>query len=92
MTTEEFDKELKDAVESNKVKYGFKETLDEIRTGNAKKVVIASNIPEDMKKEIEDYAKIGNVPVEYFDGNNIELGTKCKRSHSVLTLTILKNE
>jgi len=91
MITEAFEKELKEAIESNNVMFGVKETLKEIKTGNAKKVVVASNIPENLKEDIEHYAKLSKVPVEYFEGDNMELGTKCKRSHSVLTLTILKS-
>lgn len=80
--------DIQNAVKSGKVILGYRQALKLIKTGSPKVVVIAKNIPENMKKTIEENAKIGNVEVKTFDGSSIELGITCGKSFPVSTLVI----
>ena len=49
---------------------GAKEVNKAIKAGKVKKVIVAKNCPKNL------IDKLGNVKVEIFDGDQIQLGTK----------------
>ncbi len=82
-------KAIQVAARTGSIKYGTREVTKLVLHGNAKVVVIAKNTPPELKRDIEYYAKLSNIPVIVFDGTNIELGTIIGRPHSVLMLAII---
>ncbi len=81
--------EIQAAVKAGKSIIGYRRSLKSIKTGSPKTVVIANNTPENMKKTIEQNAKVGNVKVEIFDGTSIQLGVICGKSFPISTLVIM---
>jgi len=77
------------AARTGSIKYGAREVTNLILHGNAKVVVVAKNAPPELRRDIEYYAKLSNIPVIVFDGTNIELGTIIGRPHSVAVLAII---
>ena len=75
-------KEIKNALEGNTAIIGLKRTL---KCKDLKKIVIASNCPEDMIKKLKSKE---NITIETFEGNNIELGELCKKPFTVSVLSI----
>jgi len=59
-----------------------------IKTNSPKLVVVAKNIPEDMKKEIEHNVKVSGSKLEIFNGSSKELGLACGKPFPVTTLVI----
>ena len=53
-----------------KMTIGAKEVNEAIKAGRVKKVIVAKNCPQQLIK------KLGNVKVEIFDGDQMQLGTK----------------
>lgn len=53
--------------------------------GKTKLVIFANNCPALIKSEIEHYAMLARTGVQYYSGNNTELGTVC--GHRVLPKT-----
>ena len=49
-----------------------------MRQGQAKMIIISNNCPAVRKTELEYYAILSSSKVQYFDGNNVELGKKNK--------------
>jgi len=82
-------KELELAIKTGKIKYGYRNTLRALHKGDAKIVIIARNIPKDMKAVIAYLSALGNVPIVFFPGNAKELGEACKRPHIISSLVIL---
>ena len=76
--------QVKDAVASGKAILGFKESIKYIKLNKPKLVVIANNIPEEMKKDIIST----KCKVEVFDGSSKELGTICGKPYPVSTVVI----
>merc|ERR1712064_175555 len=72
------------------VKYtlGYRKTLETLRQGKAKLVIIANNTPPLRKSEIEYYAMLAKTGVHHYTGNNIELGTACGKYFRVCTQSI----
>ncbi|MBU3940479.1 MAG: ribosomal L7Ae/L30e/S12e/Gadd45 family protein [Nanoarchaeota archaeon] len=79
---ENLQKELKE----NKLVFGTKESLKAIKTGKAKEVFLAKNIDEEVKEEVEKYAKIEGIKVNILEKDNVELGALCKKPFSISVL------
>merc|ERR1712012_596732 len=75
-------------MKSGKCLLGYKQTLDSLRLGKAKLVIIANNTPPLRKSEIGYYAMLAKTGVHHYVGNNIELGTACGKYFRVCTLSI----
>ena len=82
---------LKYVSKTGKIVIGFNETLKQIKLGKVKFVVIASNIPENMRNDIEYYAKLSNVYVIRYPGTNRDLGALLGKPFSVAVLGIIES-
>ena len=87
-TIENINARLALVMKSGKVCLGYKQTLDTLRSGKAKLVILANNTPPLRKSEIEYYAMLAKTGVHHYSGNNIELGTACGKLFKVCTLSI----
>lgn len=76
------------AIKSNMAILGYRESIKFIKNYTPKVVVMAKNIPENMKKEIEHNAKVSNYKIEVFDGSSKDLGIVCGKPFPVTTLVI----
>ena len=68
---------------------GYKTVLKTLRSGKAKLILIANNVPPLRKSEIEYYAMLAKTGVHHYTGNNVDLGTACGRFYRVSCLSIL---
>merc|ERR1712053_69203 len=75
-------------MKSGKFQLGYKKTLESLRQGKAKLVIIANNTPPLRKSEIEYYAMLAKTGAHHYTGNNNELGTACGKYFQVCTLSI----
>jgi len=80
--------EVQSAMKSNKVIFGYRESIKFIKTDSPKLVVIANNIPDKIRKEIEYNAKLSNAKLEIFNGSSKDLGVICGRPFPIATLVI----
>lgn len=80
--------ELKKLLKADKVILGTDRTLKLLKLGTADRVFLSSNCPEDVKKDIEYYAKLSNVPLIYLNQPNDELGILCKKPYPVSVLSV----
>jgi len=76
------------ALKTGNIVLGYKESIKFIKLNTPKLIVIAKNIPETMRKEIEHNAKVGKMQMETFDGNSKELGIACGKPFPVTALVI----
>ncbi|XP_047400803.1 60S ribosomal protein L30-like [Sciurus carolinensis] len=76
-------------MKSGKYALGYKQTLKMIREGKVKLVILANNCPALRKSEIEYYAMLTKTGVHHYSGNNIELGTVCRKYYRVCTWSII---
>merc|ERR1712071_599737 len=70
-TVESINSRLALVMKSGKFCLGYKKTLDTLRMGKAKLVIIANNTPPLRKSEIEYYAMLAKTGVHHYSGNNI---------------------
>ncbi|MEM2875848.1 MAG: 50S ribosomal protein L30e [Candidatus Bathyarchaeia archaeon] len=82
------EREIERAVNTGKVFFGFKSALKGALEGRVKLIVLARNSPEEIKKKIEHYSKLSNVPVMVYSGSGRDLGEVCRKPFMVSALSI----
>ncbi len=80
--------EIQSAIKSKKAIIGYRESIKFIKTEMPKMVVIANNLPDSMRKEIEHNTKLSKAKLENFSGSSKDLGTICGVPYPVTTVTI----
>ena len=81
-------KTIKDAVRKGNVIIGYKKSIKFLKLNKPKMIVIASNIPENIKKEIEHHCELANVKLKVFKGSSRDLGIVCGKPYPISTLII----
>ncbi|XP_022214555.2 60S ribosomal protein L30-like [Drosophila obscura] len=79
---------LEVALEDGKYIVGYKQSLKALRGGKAKLVILASNIPNDMKSQVEKYATETQTQLMCFSGTNFDLGNAIGKYFNVGTMVI----
>ena len=79
---------IQDAVKTNKVILGYRETIRFIKVNSPKLIVMARNIPEKMKDEIEHNVHVSGTKMETFEGTSKELGIICGKEFPISALVV----
>jgi large subunit ribosomal protein L30e len=82
----DLDKSLRSVMRTGKVLVGTKQAIKASKRGVAKLVIVASNCPDEVKKEITS----SKVPVYEYPGLSVDLGPMCGKPFIVSALTILE--
>ncbi|HDD70874.1 MAG TPA: 50S ribosomal protein L30, partial [Candidatus Woesearchaeota archaeon] len=82
--------DLRKRIAENKVKIGAQETKKKLLNKELAKVILSKNSSESMKEDFEKYCRLTGTELEIVDLDNEELGTLCKRQHTVSVLGVLK--
>jgi len=77
------------AIKTGKVTLGANSSIESLKKGRSKLIVLAVNCPVNIRQEVEYYAKLANVPLVIFPGTSWDLGAVCGRPHMVAVLSIL---
>ncbi len=80
---------LRHVVRTGQVIVGSRKTLKYVKLGRVKVVVAASNLPENLKSDLEYYAKLSQIPIVTFPGTNRDLGTAIGKPFSVAMVGII---
>jgi len=84
----DINKALLMAVRTGKVTFGYKQTLEMMRGGKAKLVVLASNCPEKVRAEVNLLSRLNSIPVFQYQSSSIDLGVVCGRSYTVTAMAL----
>jgi len=79
---------IQDALKSQKAILGYRQSIKFIKADEPKLIVIAKNIPESMKKEIEHNVKVSDAKMEIFNGSSRDLGVICGKPYPVSIVVI----
>lgn len=80
---------LKFVVRTGKVVIGARKTLKMAKHSKVKYIVMVVNAPENLRQDIEYYAKISEVKVIRFPGTNKDLGTIIGKPFGVAVMGIV---
>ncbi len=87
--TSSLDNELRRLLKTGKVVIGAKRSLDAIRLGKAKGVVLATKLPKYIEDDVLYYAKLSGIKVIRFPGSSYELGTVVGKPFPITTIAII---
>ncbi|TFG29545.1 50S ribosomal protein L30e [Candidatus Thorarchaeota archaeon] len=77
------------AVSTGKCKIGAKSSIDSVKKGEAKLVVVAANCPQDEYDDIERFAKLAGIKVTRFEGTSWDLGETVGKPFMVSAIAII---
>ena len=80
--------ELQSALKKQHAILGYRESIKFIKLESPKLIVVANNIQEEKRKELEHNAKTAQTKIETFEGNSKELGTFCGVPYPVSVLVV----
>jgi large subunit ribosomal protein L30e len=84
----DIDKAISTAVKTGKVSFGSNSAIQSAKTGKAKMIIVASNCPDEIRKDLEYYCKLSNIPLITYRGSSIDLAAVCGKPFLVSALTI----
>lgn len=81
--------EIRKAVESGKVVLGTDRSLKLLKSGKVKMVILASNCPEEVRREVEHLSRLSGTPLLRYPGSSSELGVAVGKPFSVNVCSVL---
>ena len=83
------ERELRNLMKTGKYYLGTKQALKALKHGRAKLVIIAENMPPDVRAQVEYYAKLAGVPVIVYKGSSQALGLVAGKPFKVGVITVV---
>lgn len=78
--------DLKTALKEKTLVFGTENAIKKLKNSSATKVFISSNCPENVRKRIEYYTKLGKIELVKLEIPNDEIGLICKKPFSISVL------
>ncbi len=79
--------ELKKAIKEKKLTFGTNQTINGLKLGKLNTIFLASNCSSKVREDIKHYAKLADAKVVELEIPDDEIGTVCKKRHSVAVLS-----
>ncbi|MBI5460210.1 50S ribosomal protein L30e [Methanobacterium sp.] len=76
------------AVDTGNVTLGSSKTIQALKLGKGKLVIIAENCPKEVTEDVMQYSKLSQIPVYTFQGTSVDLGSVCGKPFTVATMMV----
>jgi len=90
MKSKDVEKIIRDALDKEKLVFGYNETRKALIAGNVKAVYVSKTCSDDAKKTLKQLCDLAKVDFIELDMNSKNLGILCRRQHTVATVGVLK--
>jgi len=84
----DLDRGIRVAVDTGNVTLGSLKSIQNLKLGRGKLVLIAKNCPEDIREDVMYYSKLSKIPVYTYQGSSVELGSVCGKPFTAAALII----
>ncbi|UCE10532.1 MAG: 50S ribosomal protein L30e [Candidatus Thorarchaeota archaeon] len=81
---------LASAVSTGKCMIGARSSIDAIKNGDAKLVVIARNCSQEEREDIERFAELAQIPIHIFDGTSWDMGETVGKPFMVSAIAVIE--
>ena len=81
-------KEIRKAVQENKLLIGTLETMKQLKLGKVKKVFLTANAPKAVMDDVAYYGSLAKTPFVVLKETNEDLGVVCKKPYAVSVAAI----
>ena len=82
------DRGIRVAVDTGNVTLGSKKTIQALKLGKGKLVIIAENCPQEVTEDVMQYSQLSEIPVYTFKGSSVDLGSVCGKPFTVATMIV----
>ena len=82
--------EIKKLLKAGNIIIGTERTIKNLKLGKVQKVLVSSNCPSNVEKDINYYASLSGAELHKLDYPNDELSVICKKPFSISVLALLK--
>ena len=82
--------EIKKMLKTNDLIIGTEKTIKNLKLGKVQKVLLSSNCPSNVEKDINYYSTLNSIEVQKLEYQNDEVGVICKKPFSISVLALLK--
>lgn len=82
------DRGIRVAVDTGNVTLGSHKSIQGLKLGKGKLVIIAQNCPVDIREDVVRYSELSEIPVYDYEGTSVELGSVCGKPFTVATMII----
>jgi len=82
--------EIKKMIKAGNVIIGTEKSIKSLKLGKVEKVLMSSNCPANVEKNINYYAGLGSAEVQKLDFPNDELSVICRKPFAISVLAVLK--
>jgi large subunit ribosomal protein L30e len=84
----DLDRGIRVAVDTGNVTLGSSKSIQGLKLGRGKLVIIASNCPEEVEEDVMYYSQLSEIPVYTYNGSSVELGSVCGKPFTVATMIV----
>ncbi len=84
----DIDRGIRVAVDTGTVTLGSDKSVQALKLGKGKLVIIANNCPEEVREDVMYYSQLSEIPVHTYEGSSVDLGSVCGKPFTVATLII----
>ncbi|MGZ7043300.1 MAG: 50S ribosomal protein L30e [Methanobacterium sp.] len=84
----DIDRGIRVAVDTGTTTLGSDKSVQALKLGKGKLVIIAKNCPVEVREDVMYYSKLSEVPVYTYEGSSVDLGSVCGKPFTVATLII----
>lgn len=82
-------REIRKATETGRILFGTEQAIKMIKTGEAKLIIVASNVDKRTREDIEYYCGLSDTSIHEYSGTAVELGTLCGKPFVISVLTVI---
>jgi large subunit ribosomal protein L30e len=84
----DLDRGIRVAVDTGNVTLGSDRSIQALKLGRGKLVIIADNCPAEIQDDVLQYSKLSEIPVYTYNGSSVELGSVCGKPFTVASMII----
>jgi large subunit ribosomal protein L30e len=84
----DLDRGIRVAVDTGNVTLGSSKSIQALKLGRGKLVIMAGNCPDEVEKDVMLYSRLSEIPVYIYDGSSVELGSVCGKPFTVVTMIV----
>jgi large subunit ribosomal protein L30e len=84
----DLDRGIRVAVDTGNVTLGSDKSIQALKIGKGKLVIIADNCPEEIEEDVIEYARLSEIPIYTYGGSSVELGSVCGKPFTVASMII----
>lgn len=83
------DREIRSLIKSGRYYLGTKRSLKSLARGEPKLLIIASNVPAEIKEKALRLAKLSGVPAVTYEGRSVDLGLLAGKPFPVSMIAVI---